>query len=108
MKKFLVVSNHSAADCVRALKEVLAIGYLTHFDWGCKDGVHTGWAILEADSKAEAMMSVPPFLRNQAQIIRLTKYNPDVVESLHVPGVPDVSGAAGPPVVASGSGGGGA
>ena len=36
-----------------ALKEVLAIGYLTHFDWGCKDGEHTGWAILEAGSKAE-------------------------------------------------------
>ncbi len=103
MKRFLVVSNHTAADCVRALKEVLAIGYLTHFDWGCKDGVHTGWAILEADSKEEAMMSVPPFLRNQAQIVRLTKYNPRWVESLHAPGAPATAGAESRPVVASGS-----
>ena len=84
MKKFLVISNHSAEDCVRALKEVLTIGYLTHFDWGCKDGVHTGWAVIEAENKAEAMMSVPTFLRGQAQIVQLTKFQADKVEAMHM------------------------
>jgi hypothetical protein len=83
MKKFLVISHHSGEDCVKALKEALAIGYLTHFDWGCKDGVHTGWAVLEADDKAEAMLSVPTFLRGQAQVVRLTKFLPDKVEAMH-------------------------
>lgn len=84
MKRFLVVSHHTAKDCVMALKETLAIGYLTHFDWGCKDGAHTGWAILEAEDKAQAMMSVPTFLRNQATVIQLTKFDPERVEAMHV------------------------
>lgn len=83
MKKFLVISDHAAQDCVKALKEVLAIGYLTHFDWGCKDGVHTGWAILEAEDKAQALMSVPTFLRQQAQVILLTKFDPVRVRGMH-------------------------
>jgi hypothetical protein len=84
MKRFLVISNHSAEDCQKALKEALAIGYLHHFDWGCKDDVHTGWAVLEAEDKAQAMMSVPTFLRNQAQVVRLTKFKKETVEAMHV------------------------
>ena len=84
MKRFIVISNHTGEDCVKALKEVLAIGYLTHFDWGCKDGVHTGWAILEAEDKAEAMMSVPTFLRGQARVVQLTKYQAGMVEAMHL------------------------
>ena len=84
MKKFLVISNHSGDDCVRALKEVLAIGYLHHFDWGCKDNVHTGWAVLEAEDKAQAMMSVPTFLRSQAQVVQLTKFQAEKVEAMHM------------------------
>ena len=83
MKRFLVISNHTGEDCVRALKEALAIGYLTHFDWGCKDGVHTGWATLEAEDKAEAMLSVPTFLRGSAQVVRLTKFQPEKVLAMH-------------------------
>ena len=83
MKRFIVISRHKGADCVRALKEVTAIGYLTHFDWGCKDGDHTGWAILEADNKAEAMMSVPTFLRDQAAVVQLTKFEVGEVQAMH-------------------------
>ncbi len=84
MRRFLVISHHTAADCVLALKETLAIGYLTHFDWGCKDGAHTGWAILEAEDKAQAMMSVPTFLRGQALVVQLTRFDPAKVEAMHV------------------------
>jgi len=86
MERFLVISHHTGEECVRALKETLAIGYLTHFDWGCKDGAHTGWAILEADDKAEAMLSVPTFLRPRAQIIGLTRFAREKVERMHVKG----------------------
>jgi hypothetical protein len=85
MKRFLVISHHTAEDCVMALKAVLAIGYLTHFEWGCKDGVHTGWAILEAEDKAEAMMSVPTFLRGKAQVVQIMKFKPEKVAALHPP-----------------------
>jgi len=84
MKRFLVISNHTGEDCVRALKEALAIGYLTHFDWGCKDGVHAGWATMEAEDKDQAMLSVPTFLRGQAQIVQLTRFDPDRVAAMHI------------------------
>lgn len=84
MQRYLVISHHTSEDCVKALKEALAIGYLTHFDWGCKDGVHTGWAVLEAEDKPQAMMSVPAFLRHSAQVIRLTKFHPDKVQAMHL------------------------
>jgi len=83
MPKFLVVSNHTGEDCIKALQETLAIGYLTHFEWGCKDGVHTGWAILEAENKAQAMMSVPTFLRPDAKVILLTQFDPERVRMMH-------------------------
>jgi hypothetical protein len=83
MPKFLVISNHTGDDCIKALQETLAIGYLTHFEWGCKDGVHTGWAMLEAESKAQAIMSVPTFLRNDAKVILLTQFDPEKVRRMH-------------------------
>ena len=83
MPKFLVVSNHTGDDCIKALQETLAIGYLTHFEWGRKDGVHTGWAMLEAESKAQAMLSVPTFLRNEAKVILLTQFDPEKVRRMH-------------------------
>jgi len=83
MKRYLVISNHTAEDCVRAVKETLAIGYLTHFDWGCKDGVHTGWALLEAEDRSQAMLSVPTFLRGKAQVVQVLKFKPEKVDALH-------------------------
>jgi hypothetical protein len=83
MQKFLVISHHTGEDCARALKEALAIGYLTHFGWGCKDGAHTGWAILEAESREEAMLSVPTFLRPQAKVVLLTTFDPEQVRAMH-------------------------
>lgn len=83
MERFLVISHHTGEDCVRALKETLVIGYLTHFDWGCKDGVHTGWAVLEAEDRAQAMLSVPTFLRPTAQAVRLTKFAAEKVLKMH-------------------------
>jgi len=83
MKRFLVVSHHTGEDCVKALKETLAIGYLTHFEWGCKDGAHTGWAILEAEDKEQAMMSVPTFLRGNAKVVLLTRFDAERVQAMH-------------------------
>jgi hypothetical protein len=54
MKRFLVIVPHTKAECKQALAQVLAVGFITHFDWGCMDGNHTGWAILEAENAKEA------------------------------------------------------
>ena len=83
MDRFLVISPHTVEDCKAAVQQVLFAGYITHFDWGCKDGEHTGWAIIEASSKAEAMMAVPPLVRHDAHVVQLTKFTPEEVRAMH-------------------------
>jgi hypothetical protein len=83
MPSFLVISPHTEEDCVKVLQDLLAMGYLTHFDWGCKDNEHTGWAIIEAENKAEALMTVPPSVRSRARAVQLAKFAPEEVRAMH-------------------------
>ncbi len=75
MHRFLVISPHTHEECDKAFVEVVNAGYTTHFDWGCMDGDHTGWVVLEADNASEALMVVPSFLRGKARAVKLTKIN---------------------------------
>jgi hypothetical protein len=83
MDRYLISVTHTSEECARALKAIDAVGMITHFDWGCKDGDHTGWVIIEAESKSQAVMVVPPLLRGKAHAVRLTKFNPEDVQSMH-------------------------
>lgn len=83
MDRYLVSVSHTNDDCVRALKAVEAVGMITHFDWGCKDGDHTGYVIIEAESRSQALMVVPPLMRDKARAVRLVKFEPEEVRSMH-------------------------
>jgi hypothetical protein len=83
MDRYLVVIPHTVEDCLNALKAIEAVGAITHFDWGCKDNDHTGWAIIEASSKSEAMLSVPPVQRTKAHVVKLTKFSPEDIRKMH-------------------------
>jgi hypothetical protein len=83
MDRYLIESPHQLRECARMLQQLKAMGYLYHFDWGCKAGVHVGWAIVEAESEAQARMMVPPLVRNQARIVTLNKFSPEEVDLLH-------------------------
>ncbi len=74
MERFLIESPHSDEDCDRAINELHAAGYLHYFEWGCHDGDHTGWAIVEAENREHARQIVPWFLRNKARIVHLVKF----------------------------------
>ena len=83
MDRYLITIPHTHEDCLKALQQVEAIGMITHFDWGCKDGEHTGWAIIEAENKSQAMMVVPTFQRSKAHVVMLTKFSPEDVRTMH-------------------------
>ena len=76
MDRYIVISAHTAEDCRMAVKHFLEYhaGFLTHFDWGCKDNDHHAYAIIEADSHEMARMSVPPLFRDKAKVIKLTHF----------------------------------
>ena len=82
MDRYIVVSKHTDMDCVKALKAVESIGYITHFEWGCKDGDHTGYVIIEADSHDEAKMVVPSYERPNATVVKLNKFSVDDVRQM--------------------------
>ena len=83
MERYIVISPHTAEDCINAVKQIVAAGYITHFEWGCMDGEHTGWAIIEADNAKEAMMVVPSGQRRNARVIKLVKFTTADVERMH-------------------------
>jgi len=81
MKKFLIESSHSPdkKSCTEAIQIFLQTGnhLLTHADWGCIDGEHKAWLIVEANSKEEAMYVLPPFYRPTAKVIELVNFTPE-------------------------------
>jgi hypothetical protein len=83
MDRYLIETPHTDEDCHQLVEQVLAMGYLYHFDWGCESGVHCGWAILEADNEAQARLAVPPLVRSKARVIKLNKFDAEAGSSLH-------------------------
>ena len=75
MERFLVESPHTAHDCKLAVKLVQTAGYINNFDWGCKDGVHIGWAVIEAEKANQALWVVPAIVRDKAKAIKLNKFD---------------------------------
>ena len=83
MDRYLIETQHTQKDCLQMLDLLNAQGYLTHFDWGCKAGVHTGWAVIEAKNEAEALLVVPPLVRGQARVVKLNKFDSAMLDQLH-------------------------
>jgi hypothetical protein len=78
MAKFLIEVPHEAETvaCARVVDVFLKTGshYLTTADWGCKDGVHKSWMLVEVDGKEDALRIVPPAFRAQAKVVQLNAY----------------------------------
>ncbi len=82
MERYLIETPHTAQDCQMLVDQVYAMGFLNHFDWGCESGVHSGWAIVEADNENDARLAVPSMIRNKARVVKLNKFsNHDEIEA---------------------------
>lgn len=84
MDRFLIETSHREEDCLKLIQLLRAKGYLMQFDWGCLSGVHTGWAVIEADNVAEARLVVPPPVRGQAHVVKVTKFDAATLARAHV------------------------
>lgn len=84
MDQYLVISKHTADDCQLAVDHFsrLHAGFLTHYKWGCADGDHTAYRIIEADSREEALNTVPPLFRKDARAVRLISFDPHRKEDM--------------------------
>ena len=86
MARFLIEVPHEAEHeaCLRAVRILLTSGshFLTHSDFGCLDGEHKGWLIVEVESKEEARSILPPAFRSQASIVKLNKFTIEEIDEL--------------------------
>ncbi len=85
MARYLIASKHDPEECVRALDAELAkgSGILDKFVFGCKEGDHTGYAIVESKNLSDALSLVPDFLQEMACITRVDKFSPADIKALH-------------------------
>ncbi len=83
MERFLIETPHTDEECLSLLDQILAMGYLHNFDWGCEDGDHTGWAIIEADNRDQALLAVPTMVRPKVRIVQLNRFTDEDVQKLH-------------------------
>lgn len=79
MKKFLIEVPHGADKeaCNEAIQVFQRTGshFLTHAEWGCLDGEHKAWILVDVESKEDAMFIIPPLFRSTAKIVELTNFS---------------------------------
>jgi hypothetical protein len=84
MAKFLIEVPHEPEEraCALAVQILLKTGshYLTKAEFGCFDGVHKAWVIVDVDSKEEARHILPPVFRSQAKIVGLNKFTLEEID----------------------------
>jgi hypothetical protein len=90
MEKYLIEVPHedTKTACVNAVRVFLQTGshFLANAEWGCYDGEHKAWLLVEAENKNQARMIVPPAFRSEAKIVKLhtfTRKEMDNIEQVH-------------------------
>lgn len=83
MPRYIIHLPHGSDHemCVRALHAIERYGghLFTHAQWGCHDGVHCGWLIVDLDNREAALQMVPPEFRQDAQVVELNQFTRDEV-----------------------------
>jgi hypothetical protein len=78
MPRFLIEVPHgpSVTECNRAIEVFLRTGshFLARAEWGCPDGEHKAWLIVDVETKDEARSIVPPDYRAEARVVLLRTY----------------------------------
>ncbi len=86
MPRYLVQLTHEDDHiaCVRSLEAINRDGahLLTHLNWGCKAGTHSGWLIDEFASRDEAMQIVPPQFREEVRIVEVEQFSKDQIAAM--------------------------
>ena len=86
MARFLIEAPHAEETeaCARVVEIFLKTGshFLSKADWGCMDGDHKAWIIVDVDSKEEARSILPPQFRADAKITKLNYFTMDEIDGI--------------------------
>ncbi|MEE4215459.1 MAG: hypothetical protein V2I34_10335, partial [Bacteroidales bacterium] len=56
--------------------------FLAQADWGCLDGEHKAWLIVEAENKDEIVRIIPSAFRSDAKIVKLHTFTTEEMDSI--------------------------
>lgn len=86
MPRYLIELPHQAETvaCARAVQVLLSTGshFLTHADFGCMDGDHRAWIVVDVDSREAARRILPPIYRRDASIVELNRFSLEELDEL--------------------------
>ncbi len=86
MPRFLIEVPHEEEEiaCAKVVQVFLNTGshFLSHADWGCMDGVHKAWIIVDVENKEEARCVLPPAFRDQAKIVQLNYFTMEEINGI--------------------------
>jgi replicative superfamily II helicase len=86
MARFLIESTHESERmaCARAIQIFLKSGshFVTNAEWGCGDGDHRAWIIVDVPTREDARQIVPPAYRSRAKIIALNRFTLQEIEEM--------------------------
>ncbi len=85
MSRFVIESQHTKEECLKALDETLAKGpeVLKKFEWGCAAGDHTGYALIDAENESGVRKMIPGFLEEKTKVVKVGKFTPEQIKSFH-------------------------
>ena len=86
MPKFLIEVPHEEelVACAKAVKVFLSTGshFLSHAEWGCSDGEHKAWIIVDVDDREQARWIVPHPYRHEAKITQLNRFDLEEIDNI--------------------------
>ncbi|MGE5432914.1 MAG: hypothetical protein ACM3QX_17670 [Syntrophomonadaceae bacterium] len=82
---FMIEIPHTKADCMQMLDDIKdkTPDILNNVEWGCMDNNHTGFAIVDANSKEEALQMLPDKERAMAKVTKLDKLTVKQIDDFH-------------------------
>ena len=85
MANYMIETSHTKEECLKALDQMMEYNpkKLDKFYWGCSSGIHTGWAMMDADTEKEARDMLPPSMREKARITKVDIFTPQQIRSWH-------------------------
>jgi hypothetical protein len=83
MASYLVISPHTAEQCLAALDHLADAKRLDRFEFGCSNGDHTGYARVNAASPDEAISIVPLPDRASVRAIQLERFTAEQLAAIH-------------------------
>jgi hypothetical protein len=82
---YLIETKHTQEECLAALDAINEKdkNLLTKLNWGCPEGNHTGYMMVEAKSENEAVEDLPAELKEDMKVYKLVQVTPKQIEEYH-------------------------